>query len=126
MSVKDWSKPIQTVDGRKARLLGELKASSVHNESRVVAVEEPNGDEHAKSYFEDGQYFSDRKSQHDIINVPPRRVMREVEAWAVVDRNGEALTHHGTRERASTSWGLERAGARIVRLTGAIEVEVEE
>lgn len=126
MSVEDWSKPIQTVDGRKARLLGELKTSSIYNESRVVAVEEPNGDEHAKSYFEDGQYFSDRKSQHDIINVPPRKVTREVEVWAVVDSDGAILTYHDTRERTSTSWVLKRDGTRVVRLTGTVEVEVEE
>ncbi len=123
--IVDWTKPIQTVDGRKARLLGELKASSVHNESRVVAVEEPNGDEHAKSYFEDGQYFSDRKSQHDIINVPPRRVMREVEAWVVVDHLGNYRSAW-SKEAYAVDDLRGYPDAQVVRLTGTVEVEVEE
>lgn len=122
----DWSKPIQTVDGRKARLLGELMLPAVCDERRVVAVEDPKGYERAYVYIESGQFFHDRKSQHDIINVPPRKVAREVEAWAVVDRDGTMLGHYGTREYANESFVLKNKGARIVRLTGTVEVEVEE
>ena len=122
----DWSKPIQTVDGKKARLLGELKKPSVENESRAVAIEWPIGYESVHAYFENGSYFSYREDPRDIINVPPRKVAREVEVWAVVDKNGTILTHHDTRERTSTSWGLKNEGARVVRLTGTVEVEVPE
>ena len=108
----DWTKPIQTRDGRKARLLGELKTSSVETERRAVAVECPDGSEWGYTIFED-----------DIINVPPRKVMREVEAWAIIDgEDHEIMLATFNKAIADRNAGT----STVVRLTGTYEVEVEE
>ena len=123
----DWSKPIQTVDGKKARLLGELKTLHTENDNKVVAVELPTGYECVYTYYANGRSFLHKEDHtRDIINVPPRKVTHEVEAWAVVDRDGTMLGHYGTRESANESWVSKNKGARVVRLTGTVEVEVEE
>lgn len=122
MSV-DWTKPIQTVDGRKARLLGELKTLSVEAESMVVAVERAGGYESVHAYLENGRYFSYKESPRDIINVPPRKVMREVEAWAIIDgEDHEIMLATFNKAIADRNAGT----STVVRLTGTYEVEVEE
>lgn len=123
MSVEDWSKPIQTVDGRKARLLDELETPAVRDERRVVVVEDLNGYERAYVYFENGQFVHGRNSQNDIINVPPRKVTREVVAWAAVDGgDNELILVTFNKDVADRN-----AGAfLVVRLTGTYEVEVAE
>lgn len=122
----DWSKPIQTVDGKKARLIGELKTLHTENDNKVVAVELPTGYECVYTHYENGRFFLHKEDPRDIINVPPRKVTHEVEAWAVVDRDGKTLNHYDTMESANESWVSKNKGARVVRLTGTVEVEVEE
>lgn len=118
----DWSKPIQTRDGRKARLLGELKTSSAETENRVVAVEGAGGDEGVYPYFENGSYFLHEEGHRDIINVPPRKVKREVEAWAIIDgEDHEIMLATFNKAIADRNAGT----YTVVRLTGTYEVEVE-
>ena len=121
MSV-DWTKPIQTEDGRKARLLGELKTSSVLHESRVVAIECPDGHEWGYTVFEDGRCCRQVESTRNIINVPPRKVMRDVEAWAIIDgEDHEIMLATFNKAIADRNAGT----SIVVRLTGTYEVEAE-
>lgn len=114
MSV-DWSKPIQTEDGDKARLL----CAAVNDPKYPVAVAVTHsGKEYVRQYTLDG--YPDGNIPN-IINVPPRKVMREVEAWAVItDGRITFLTQNGDEAKPIN------CHEKTVRLTGAIEVEVEE
>lgn len=75
MSV-DWTKPIQTRDGRKAELLcKDLLGDFSHavkvkcKEGNMIGCYKPNGNR-----FQ-------HESDYDIINVPPQKVKRE--GWIV-------------------------------------------
>ena len=114
MSV-DWSKPIQTDIGYKAEYLCEYHFRN--GKTRIVIIDTG---EHSfpESFYENG-----RGSSMNIINVPPRKVTREIEAWAVVDRWDNELMlvtfNKGVADR--------NAGAfLVVRLTGTYEAEVAE
>jgi hypothetical protein len=62
----DWTKPIEVTDGRKARLLGEIRNRSGCN--RVVAIDD--GVDEFMAYFNDaGQPANCNKPW--IRNVPP-------------------------------------------------------
>lgn len=59
------------------------------------------------------------------MNSPPGS-FRDVEAWVVVDSGGTVLGHYSKEEFANDAWCLKRTDARVVRLTGTVEVEVTE
>ena len=110
MSV-DWTKPIQTDIGYKAEYLCEYHFRN--GKTRIVIIDTG---EHSfpESFYENGG-----GSSMNIINVPPRKVTREVEAWAVVDKNGTTVTLSCADPTALTL-------ARVVYLTGTYEAEVAE
>ncbi len=117
MSV-DWTRPIQTRSGRKARLVCTIPPVG-GAETRVVTLDEQS----LRLYYEAGNYILGAIENDDIINVPLRKVTREIEAWAVVDGGDSELMlvtfNKGVADR--------NAGAfLVVRLTGTYEVEVEE
>ena len=116
MSV-DWSKPIQTEDGYKARLL----CAAVNDPKYPVAVAVTHSwKEYVCQYTLDG--YSDGTIPN-IINVPPRKVMREVEAWAIIDgEDHEIMLATFNKAIADRNAGT----STVVRLTGTYEVEVEE
>ena len=122
MSV-DWTKPIQTEDGDPAELLASWDAPAPGLETRAVAV--GGGlDKVVTLYFENGRYRLGHKCGDDIINVPPRKETRVVEAWAAVDHAGRVL-YHGDLSIAETVMS-QRKTAQLVRLTGTYEAEVAE
>ena len=124
MSV-DWSKPIQTRNGRKAKLIGSwAEQQAPGRETRAVAISDGGGSFVVALYFETGQFICDRPTNNDIINVPPRTEKREVVAWAAVDQAGRVL-YHGDLSIAETVMS-QRKTAQLVRLTGTYEVEVQE
>ena len=114
MSV-DWSRSIQTEDGDKARLL----CTDVNDPKYHVAVGVTHcGKEYVRQYTLDGHPDGDIPN---IINVPPRKVTREVEAWAVVDKTGTTVS-----VSLFSVDPTPLTGARVVRLTGTVDVEVAE
>jgi hypothetical protein len=118
MSV-DWTKPIQTRGGRKARLVCTIPPVG-GAETRVVTLDEQS----LRLYYEAGNYIRDDRDNDDIINVPPRKETREVVAWAAVDHAGRVL-YHGDLSIAETVMS-QRKTAQLVRLTGTYEAEVAE
>ena len=82
----DWSKPIQTYDGKKARVLCTDLADS---EYPVVVAVSVGGMEIPDTCTHNGTFPPDSLLRKDpIINVPKKRIKRTVEAWAHVDGNG--------------------------------------
>lgn len=87
----DLTKPVQTRDGRKARVIcTDMEGGS----ERIVAlITNRSGGEHPLSYFKNGSYYNDDDSNNtDLINTPE-------ELWVNVYPDGEAQTH-STRDRA--------------------------
>lgn len=124
MSV-DWTKPIQTRSGVRVRLVGAVNYGGAR-ETRVVVRIGKDGKDFGQLWecYEDGRQLG----ESDIINVPPRKVTREVEAWVVVTNEGRVwslwLAEAAARHAASC---CDNPGKTlVVRLTGTIEVEVEE
>lgn len=65
----DWTKPIQTRDGRPARLLGHIDAQ----QPVVVAYVNDKEGETVEAFHTDGRYYLyevDGESKFDIVNVP--------------------------------------------------------
>ena len=114
MSV-DWTKPIQTRSGVRVRLVGAVNYGGAR-ETRVVVRIGKDGKDLGRLWecYESGRQLG----ENDIFNVPPRKVTREVEAWAVVDGSGATIAVF--RENPAP------AGPRVIRLIGTVEVEVEE
>jgi len=69
----DPSKPVQTRDGRKARI---ICTDRKHPDGPIVAlIEYPEssphaGDETYRSYYADGRYYPSVESPTDLVNVP--------------------------------------------------------
>ena len=122
MSV-DWTKPIQTRDGDRARLVGTLNYGCAREMTRVVVRVGANGKDFGGVWtcYESGLHRGDS----DIINVPPRKETREVEAWVVVDHLGNYRSAW-SKEAYAVDDLRGYPDAQVVRLTGTIEVEVEE
>lgn len=66
MSV-DWTRPIQTRSGRKARLVGTHKFAT--GETAVVVVGD-GMDESIIPYFDNGSCFNLGEHPNDIVNAP--------------------------------------------------------
>jgi hypothetical protein len=68
----DPSKPVQTRDGRKARIIcTDLK----HPEFPVIAViTDRYGNEFAVAYTKDGRWRNDTQDDSDLLNIPEKRV----------------------------------------------------
>ena len=63
----DWNKPLQTVDGRAARLIGVLDTAL--RDTHICAVITDSGNEGAFIYPPSGTYYLDETSRHDLENV---------------------------------------------------------
>ena len=113
----DWTKPIQTRDGRPARLLGVLKGIRV---GHVVAYEKDTS-EFVLFRQSDGHSMFDVDSPSDIINVPPepKRFVR----WVNVYSNQDLITVHYDRVRADSSALGSRSGCRKIIITEGYDDE---
>lgn len=68
----DWNKPLQTRDGRQARLIGSYEGSEW---TKVVAVRAENGSEVLTAKYESGLAGLYNEGPGDIINVPEEKVV---------------------------------------------------
>lgn len=84
----NWQLPIQTRDGRNARLLGTVRNGCG---THVVAIEDDNRIEEIHKYRSNGFLCSEvQPTNHDIINTPAPPVEVEIgERWVNVYRNDE-------------------------------------
>ena len=126
MSV-DWSKPLQTRGGTRAEYVGLIDPPSKDGETIACVIRDIDGVARLYSYHADGSCFAEIPQQtFDIINVPPRKETREIEAWAVVTEDGGVVKCY-TSETAATEHGrIYSSNPPVVRLTGTVEIEVHE
>lgn len=68
MTNVDWTKPIQTRDGRPMRYLMKLEQPTIHDGCTRLAQNTITGI--VWTYREDGLLCANQKTGHDIINVP--------------------------------------------------------
>lgn len=68
MTNVDWTKPIQTRDGRPMRYLMKLDQPTIHDKCTRLAQNTVTGI--VWTYREDGLLCANQKTGHDIINVP--------------------------------------------------------
>ncbi len=82
----DWSKPVQTRDGRKVRVLATDAASLNNKYPVVVLVTSEGGYENVMQLTIDGRYWYDVKepSPLDLVNVPEKR-----RVWVAVGQFGK-------------------------------------
>lgn len=66
----DPSKPVQTRDGRKARIICTDRRNG--GELEIVALVECDGYESVASFSSNGQYLKNHKGDYDLVNVPVR------------------------------------------------------
>ena len=71
MAEFDPTKPVQTRDGRPARI---ICTDREHDIDKIVAlVSLDPGGEHVSEYRKDGRYMCAREDAMDLINIPERR-----------------------------------------------------
>ncbi len=63
---------VQTRDGRKARLICVDRKDRAGGERMIALVQEENGHERCILYFGNGDYFDDRESTDDLVNIPQK------------------------------------------------------
>jgi hypothetical protein len=105
----DWSKPIQTRAGRKARLLGEIIG---RDDPFAVAVMTEDGREDVLYYFASGKFYVNATCVNDIINTP-ERIEREV--WLTLYRSGDISTDE-TEEAAKANRDKDRIACVRVQI----------
>lgn len=73
----DLTKPVQTRDGRKARI---ICTDAKHIKPVIALVTEPNTFECVALYGADGNFFADKtlESRNDLVNVPETN---KLEGW---------------------------------------------
>lgn len=92
----DPTKPVQTRDGRAARIVcTDYKA--INGESLCVLITAENGRESFYSHFADGSFEKGSLSQHDLVNLPEKR-----EVWVNVYPENSIINDafHPTKELA--------------------------
>lgn len=92
----DFTKPVQTRDGKPARI---LCTDRITRELPVVALILLEGNEQICSFHPDGRYRSDSDSDFDLINVPPKVVS---EGYSNVYRDGSTGKLHITKDAAQS------------------------
>jgi hypothetical protein len=88
----DPSKPVQTRDGRKARIVCTDRKSA-YNISIIALIQESNGFEFACGYFSDGRHeigAGGGEHKSDLVNIPEKR-------WVNIYRNLSGYVYAGGR-----------------------------
>lgn len=95
----DFSKPVQTRDGRKARI---ICTDANHIMYPIVVLITTDGLESPYSFAINGQYDAKEESSKDLVNAPDRQVHADlIIAWA----NGAKIQQYGYLEDAEFSMG---------------------
>jgi hypothetical protein len=104
----DPTKPVQTRDGRKARIVAT--GLNCIQGSIVAVVTHQDGGEYASHFFDDGRYILREESDLDLVNVPEKRGF-----WVnfYLDRGMLALLYP-SREEADARAGANRVACKYV------------
>ena len=78
----DFSKPVQTRDGRKAIVVG-TNFNFKGGESVLAVITQNSGFQVSRMYYQEGQFIKSGLSGTDLINIPqPRKHADIIKAWA--------------------------------------------
>lgn len=119
----DPTKPCQTRDGRKVRILC-TDAKRWHDGESIVALvdsDTESGTQSVMTYMSDGRYYSKFESPYDLINIPEKR---KLTGWLNMYESGYGGVHK-TRSEAD-KWYEERRIACLDLSKYNIEFEVGE
>jgi len=104
----DPSKPVQTRDGRPARVLC-TDAAGVY--PIVALIRDQDGTDHADHYTAAGHFFEDSSgcNEDDLINIPPAPVRHTIARWVSVYRSPQSpaglyTRMHEERGAVSMDW----------------------
>ncbi len=104
MTKLDLTKPVQTRDGRPAK----IDRTDLKNEKPIAGVVTNNdGCEYVTQWFSDGRFFKTSESALDIINVPPKPVKYYTHVY-LVDTSliaGDICVDDGPRESPAQNIG---------------------
>ena len=110
----DPTKPVQTRDGRKARIVSDKVSRGGYK--YIAIISEESGDEWSGTFISDGSYYASGDACHrDLINVPEKREM-----WVNVYEGCDILVRHESRDSADSN----ATGNRIACIR--VEYEVGE
>ena len=108
----DWSKPIQTRDGRPARYLCEIKRKSLC--TRLVAIT-TDGEEATMVVDMDGQTSGSWGWALNIINVPPKKLTGEF--WVNIYPGNCSAGCHESKAEADCFAASNRIACKCVQWT---------
>ena len=93
----DPTKPVQTRDGRKARIVSDRLSGGAHKFIAIITHE--NGCENGYTYDEGGYYYClSNPCGLDLVNVPEKREM-----WVNVYEGCDILVRHDSRDSADSN-----------------------
>jgi hypothetical protein len=111
----DFSKPVQTRDGRAVRIL----CTNAKNRSNpVIGLIDAGDRESLVEWRSDGRYFGNTESECDLVNVPTKRTV-----WVTVDtRPGDGQIGYVFASKESAE-DFTRGLAHAL-LVGPVEIEL--
>lgn len=112
----DWTKPLETKDGRKAEFVRKLNTSSDYK--RLVVLTDCHGWESHETYTEEGRLLVDDESALDLINPPPPKRKEVLDGVYVVVGPFANVTY---AKRESNAVDL----PSVVTTFNNLEIEVE-
>ena len=105
----DPTKPVQTRDGRKVRILCIDRKDDI---DPIVGLVDDNGRERISSWRENGKYYHNREGiyGYDLVNIPEHK-----SAWGNVYSYGSpSILLYGTKEDATIHKGNRRGLVEII------------
>jgi hypothetical protein len=104
----DPTKPVQTRDGRKARIVAT--GLNCIQGSIVAVVTHQDGGEYAGHFFDDGRYILGEEGDLDLVNVPEKRGF-----WVnFYPGQGGWVFLHPSRKEADIDAGASRVACKYI------------
>ena len=99
----DWTKPIQTRDGRPAKVLASIRSQ---NYPVIVLIDQPDGTQYSDAFTLSGSAYADDPEIHDgdIVNVDP------VAEATRIDNNAVEVLASAMKQRLAQKRGEGLAG----------------
>lgn len=107
----DWTKPLQTRDGRKARVVATDIATK-HEYTHAALIMDKNGEEILETYTKDGFCWVDRKTRDkDLVNI-----FEEQSRWMNVYSNSTMAWSYDTRDDANSAANSQKNRIAILQV----------
>jgi hypothetical protein len=113
----DATKPVQTRDGRPARIICTDRKGSYggSNQPIIALIKQANGDEGTITYCSDGKFWNLADSHAcDLVNIPTKR-----KVYVVIFDRGDSTALHSSicsdcAEKEREAYRVNHAGWRII------------